>query len=386
MQNEKLIEVKNLNFSYDKKYQLKISNLTLPPKKIITLLGPSGSGKTTFLNLIAGFLNSNNQIVNYKSFENIGYIMQKNNLYEQVSVIKNLWISTKNSTKWTNSTYKKIISDSNKLTDNNKQKLLNNLDQQSIFLNKSKKFYFKIYKYKFWLTLLLRPKLFLNFLKQRKQIFESQVDNLLKILQIENIKFKKASQISGGQQQRVAFAKAIIKGNDLVLMDEPFASLDAKIKESTIKWLENIKNQFDLSIIFVTHDQVDALKISDLVVLLKDGEIAQFGTPQELFENPKNLFVAKFIGNPEIIFLGKHNEIESYIRGKYIKVSKGTTNEVISSKNIGDGFLTKIFYKKHQVQIELITTENFENEFVELEYDESKVLFFDKQGQRVYEL
>ncbi len=232
----------------------------------------------------------------------------------------------------------------------------------------------------------MRPKLFLNFLKQRKQIFELQVDNLLKILQIENIKFKKASQISGGQQQRVAFAKAIIKGNDLVLMDEPFASLDAKIKESTIKWLENIKNQFDLSIIFVTHDQVDALKISDLVVLLKDGEVAQFGTPQELFENPKNLFVAKFIGNPEIIFLGKHNEIESYIRGKYIKVSKGTTNEVISSKNIGDGFLTKIFYKKHQVQIELITTENFENQFVELEYDESKVLFFDKQGQRVYEL
>ncbi|WP_434336686.1 ATP-binding cassette domain-containing protein [Mesomycoplasma conjunctivae] len=378
-----IIEIENLNFSYDKKYRLTIDKLAIPERKIVTILGPSGSGKTTLLNLIAGFLDHKKAIKNKaKSLENIGYIMQKDNLYNQISVIKNLWISAKNSNKWRWTTYKKIIN-SQALEHKSKEKIKSLIDHQLENLEKNKKNLFANFKLRYWL--LQSGWLFLKFYKVVYKEFLEQVDELFTILEIKGIENKKASDISGGQQQRVAFAKAIIKGNNFILMDEPFASLDAKIKESTIKWLEKIKQQFDLSIIFVTHDQVDALKISDLVILLKDGKVEQYGSPQDLFENPNNTFVAKFIGFPEINFIGEDNEKQAYIRSKYLKIEDFAGNaELLFKKNIGDGFWVKILDKEKNIELELVINNDLKSKYLNVVYQDEKILYFDRQGQRIH--
>ncbi|CAT05018.1 Glycerol transporter subunit A [Mesomycoplasma conjunctivae] len=383
MNKNLIIEIENLNFSYDKKYRLTIDKLAIPERKIVTILGPSGSGKTTLLNLIAGFLDHKKAIKNKaKSLENIGYIMQKDNLYNQISVIKNLWISAKNSKKWRWTTYKKII-DSQTLEHKSKEKIKSLIDHQLENLEKNKRNLFANFKLRYWL--LQSGWLFLKFYKVVYKEFLEQVDELFTILEIKGIENKKASDISGGQQQRVAFAKAIIKGNNFILMDEPFASLDAKIKESTIKWLEKIKQQFDLSIIFVTHDQVDALKISDLVILLKDGKVEQYGSPQDLFENPNNTFVAKFIGFPEINFIGNDNEKQAYIRSKYLKIEDFAGNaELLFKKNIGDGFWVKILDKEKNIELELVINNDLKSKDLNVVYQDEKILYFDKQGQRIH--
>lgn len=380
MNNQTLVKIKNLNFCYDNKYKLMIDDLDIPKNKIITILGQSGSGKTTLLNLIAGFLDNKGSIKTSLDSNSIGYIMQKNNLYEQITVLKNIWISAKNSIRWKLNTYKKIFSILNL---NNLVKYIDEL----IDLNKQKNI-----KRSKWIKLIFimffyfikKPKNLFLFFKNQKKIFNTEVDKLLKILDIFEIKNNKAFNISGGQEQRVAFAKAIIKGSEFILMDEPFASLDAKIKQVAIKWLEEIKNKFNLSIILVTHDQIDALKISDLIILLKDGKLLQYSTPYELFENPNNLYVAKFIGFPEINYLEQQNDKFLYIRSKYIDVEDVANNaKLIDKKNIGDSFLLKVLDTEKNINIEIITTKDIKNKDISISYQKDKILYFDNQGNRI---
>lgn len=405
-----LIKIENLKFQYDKKQvSLDIENLVFQKNKIITLLGPSGSGKTTFLNLLIGFLKPKEGkiLINEDpEFSNFGFIMQDNNLYEEISVFRNVYLSAKNSSRWKSETRFNFWNEvKNKFFASNlKQKQVQNLDndfenykKKCIHIEKHQVLYSKLlYLHILSKLLLLSFKnkgLFLFLLKNNYlyKFFKKSFLPIAKKLQIEEIINKKASNISGGQKQRVAFAKAIIKNTKLIFMDEPFAALDAKIKESTINWLEKIKNEFDLSIILVTHDQTDALKISDQITVMNQGKIMQFGSAEELYNNPTNLFVAKFLGFPEINYLKTENDIDFYVRSNKILVSSEEKEgylpfKIQSKKLVGESILYKVvsINSTKATNLEFLQTINFEvNSIVYLKIKDEDILKFDALGQRV---
>ncbi|VEU59510.1 ATP-binding cassette domain-containing protein [Mesomycoplasma neurolyticum] len=341
--NQTILSIEDLKFKYNNKsLTLVIKKLNLQENKIITLLGPSGSGKTTLLNLIAGFIKSKNiKIKNNLSINEIGYIMQNFSLYENVSAKENIYVSAKNSFSWK---YQNKINFWFNFLENNKN--IKNKNKITLHLDKMQNF-IKLKKYSKikWTLLKIEAKLFfnINFLKQLKKyklksFFEKDLKDIAKQLGIENILNKKANELSGGEKQRVAFAKSIIKKNKLILMDEPFSALDAKIKEQTIDWLKKIQKIYNLSIIIVTHDQIDAMQISDLILVLKNGEIQQLGTSQELYDDPKNLFVAKFIGFPEIHKIGENKDFWFFVRDNKMFLTKNKNGKwkVKDKKIIGD--------------------------------------------------
>ncbi|AAZ53750.2 ABC transport ATP-binding protein [Mesomycoplasma hyopneumoniae 7448] len=309
--------------------------------------------------------------------------MQKNNLYEEISVKKNLWISTKNSLKWRKKVWLLSLREFAKIK--NLPDFGKNLT--NFFIEKSDSFWKKIaQKVNFYIFIIKNVKFYYFYIKFCKKQFEIEIKKILKILEIEDIFEKKAAKISGGQEQRVAFAKSIIKGDNMVLMDEPFSSLDTKIKEATIKLLLKIKDEFKMTIILVTHDQNDAMKISDKIILLNKGKIIQFSVPEELFENPNSLFAAKFIGSPEINFLEKTAEKNFYIRGKYVKILPSITKsngKILYKKNLAENFFYQIYDIEKNTNLEIVTPIDITGQKVQIEYDQSKILAFDKEGNRV---
>ncbi len=126
------------------------------------------------------------------------------------------------------------------------------------------------------------------------------------LVQIENLLDRKPSELSGGQQQRVAIARALVKMPRILLLDEPLSNLDARLRLQTREEIRRIQRETGITTIFVTHDQEEAMSISDMIVVMKLGVVQQIGAPQEVYDNPVNLFVAKFLGTPPInVFEGK---------------------------------------------------------------------------------
>lgn len=126
---------------------------------------------------------------------------------------------------------------------------------------------------------------------------------LAKMMQILDLLKRKPAQLSGGQQQRVALARALIKEPKLLLLDEPFSNLDAKLRIELRDEIRALQKRLGITTIFVTHDQEEAMSISDYIILMKNGELQQLSTPQAMYSTPKNMFVAGFLGNPPINFL-----------------------------------------------------------------------------------
>ena len=121
-----------------------------------------------------------------------------------------------------------------------------------------------------------------------------------KMVQIDNLMDRKPNELSGGQQQRVAIARALVKMPRILLLDEPLSNLDARLRLQTREEIRRIQRQTGITTVFVTHDQEEAMSISDLIVVMKDGVVQQIGNPQAVYEDPVNLFVAKFLGTPPI--------------------------------------------------------------------------------------
>ena len=140
-------------------------------------------------------------------------------------------------------------------------------------------------------------------LKWDKNKAEERVVEVANIVKISDQLDKKPSQLSGGQQQRVAIARAIAKNPDILLLDEPLSNLDTKLRVETRQEIRRIQKETGVTAIFVTHDQEEAMSISDEIVLMKDGAIQQVATPSDIYLNPVNKFVASFIGSPEMNFL-----------------------------------------------------------------------------------
>lgn len=136
--------------------------------------------------------------------------------------------------------------------------------------------------------------------KLTKQEMLKRADEAAKLVQIETLMDRKPAELSGGQQQRVAIARSLVKMPRVLLLDEPLSNLDARLRLQTREEIKRIQRETGITTVFVTHDQEEAMSISDMIVVMKDGAVQQIGGPQEVYDDPVNLFVAKFLGTPPI--------------------------------------------------------------------------------------
>jgi sn-glycerol 3-phosphate transport system ATP-binding protein len=143
----------------------------------------------------------------------------------------------------------------------------------------------------------------LKLMKLPKGEIEKRVQDVAKLLQIEEYLTRRPSNLSGGQRQRVAMGRAIVRNPKVFLFDEPLSNLDAKLRVQMRMQIKTLQNKLGVTTIYVTHDQVEAMTMADKLVVLKDGIAAQIGTPMEIYDNPKNQFVAGFIGSPSMNFI-----------------------------------------------------------------------------------
>lgn len=243
-------------------------NFEIPDGKLIGLLGPSGCGKSTCLNLICGLLEASEGHIYFGeddvtnlSPENrgVGMVFQNYALYPHLTARENIRFPLEN------------LKGANKLS---------------------------------------------------KEEMDAKVLEAAKLVQIENYLDRKPKQLSGGQQQRVAIARSLVKIPKVLLLDEPLSNLDARLRLQTREQIRRIQLETGITTIFVTHDQEEAMSISDMIVLMKDGIIQQIGKPQEVYENPKNLFVAKFLGTPQI------NVFNGHIKNKNVYIGE---NKIMST-------------------------------------------------------
>ena len=243
MEEKKLIEFRNIVKSFDGQIVLKGVNLDIYENEFVTLLGPSGCGKTTLLRILGGFLDADEGKVIFDGEEisqKLPYERELNTVFQKYALFPHL------------SVYENIA------------------------------FGLKIKK-------------------MSKDIIDQKVMKMLKLIGLEGYEDKNTTLLSGGQQQRVAIARALVNEPKVLLLDEPLAALDLKLRKEMQYELKRIQQEVGITFIFVTHDQEEALTMSDKIVVMKNGEIQQIGTPQEIYNEPSNRFVANFIGESNIL-------------------------------------------------------------------------------------
>ena len=251
-------------------------NFEIPDGKLIGLLGPSGCGKSTALNLLCGLQKptkgkiffGEDDVTNLPA-ENrgVGMVFQNYALYPHLTVRQNISFPLEN------------LKGVNKLT---------------------------------------------------KEEMAEKVLEAARLVQIDELMDRKPSELSGGQQQRVAIARALVKMPRLLLMDEPLSNLDARLRLQTREEIKRIQKETKITTIFVTHDQEEAMSISDMIVVMKEGVIHQIGKPQEVYDDPVNLFVAKFLGTPPInVFRGDVKAQKLYIEGEAVLEVKGVSDQPV---------------------------------------------------------
>lgn len=266
-----LIEIRDVSKSYALEPILKNISLSVKPGEFLTLLGPSGCGKTTLLKIISGF-----------EEPSAGEIYMHGKLINQLPPQKR-----------------------NVHTVFQSYALFPHL---SVFEN---------------VAFALRCK------KINENEVTKRVQDSLKLVRLDAFGNRNIKELSGGQQQRVAIARAIINRPEVLLLDEPLSSLDYRLRKEMQFELKQLQKTLNMTFIFVTHDQEEALSMSDRIVIFKDGKIEQIGTPREVYETPKNLHVAKFIGQANIF------DVEiSNITGKNLSVKLESCE--IECKNTAD--------------------------------------------------
>ena len=161
-----------------------------------------------------------------------------------------------------------------------------------------------------------------------------------KLVQIEELMDRKPKELSGGQQQRVAIARALVKMPRILLLDEPLSNLDARLRLQTREEIRRIQKATGIPTVFVTHDQEEAMSISDLIVVMKDGVVQQIGKPQAVYDSPVNLFVAKFLGTPPInVFDGEVKDGHLYIGEEAVLAVPGVADQSVTAAIRPEGFI-----------------------------------------------
>ncbi len=250
------IEVRNITKTFGAFKALDGVSLDIPDGKLVALLGPSGSGKTTLLRIIAGLesfdpspdssICFHQQDVARQSVgsRRVGFVFQHYALFRHMTVFENV---------------------------------------------------------AFGLRVRRGPS------RPTKAEIRARVRELLRLIQLENMENRYPSQLSGGQRQRVALARALAIEPKVLLLDEPFGALDAKVRQGLRRWLRRLHDEIHVTSVFVTHDQEEALEVADLVVVMNEGRIEQVGTPDEVFHQPANAFVMDFLGSVNFF----HGRVES---------------------------------------------------------------------------
>ena len=261
-----IIDLKNISVSFDGQPILKDLNLYIRDGEFITLLGPSGCGKTTTLRIIAGFLepDSGEVIFEGKAINGVpAYKRQVNTIFQRYALFPHLNV------------YENIAF---------------GLKQQ----------------------------------KKSKQEIRSTVEEMLALVNLKGFEKRNINSLSGGQQQRVAIARALAVKPRVLLLDEPLGALDLKLRKDMQVELKNIQKRLGITFIYVTHDQEEALSMSDTIVVMNAGEIQQIGTPTDIYNEPKNAFVADFIVESTIVDGIMHSDFSVEFQGiKFQCVDKG---------------------------------------------------------------
>ena len=259
---------------------------TVPDGKLIGLLGPSGCGKSTTLYMISGLQKvsggkiyfGDNDVTNLPAeSRGVGLVFQNYALYPHLTVKQNILFPLQN---------------------------LKGADKLS-----------------------------------KKEMLE-RAYHAAKLVQIDELMERKPNALSGGQQQRVAIARALVKMPGVLLLDEPLSNLDARLRLQTREEIRRIQKETGITTIFVTHDQEEAMSISDMIVVMRDGVIQQVGKPQEVYDNPTNLFVAKFLGTPPInVFNGEVKGGKLYIGGENVLDVVGIADQPVTVGIRPEGFI-----------------------------------------------
>lgn len=263
-------------------------NIEIEDGRLIGLLGPSGCGKTTTLNLISGLLKPTEGRIFFGDEDvtqlppekrGIGLVFQNYALYPHLTVRQNILFPLQN----------------------------------------------------------LKGKDKLSKEEMRQKVLEAA-----KLVQIDDLLERKPNELSGGQQQRVAIARALVKMPKVLLLDEPLSNLDARLRLQTREEISRIQKETGITTIFVTHDQDEAMSISDIIVVMKQGRVQQIGKPQDVYDSPDNLFVAKFLGTPPInVFDGQVRAQKLYIGKDCVLEVKGVADRDVFVGIRPEGFLLK---------------------------------------------
>ena len=176
--------------------------------------------------------------------------------------------------------------------------------------------------------------------KLEKEEMVKRAYEAAKLVQIDELMDRKPSELSGGQQQRVAIARALVKMPRVLLLDEPLSNLDARLRLQTREEIRRIQRETKITTVFVTHDQEEAMSISDMIVVMKLGVVQQIGRPQDVYDNPVNLFVAKFLGTPPInVFEGRVSGGKLYIAVDEVMDAAGVADQDVWVGISPDGFV-----------------------------------------------
>lgn len=331
-----LIELKDLVKEFDGQVVLRGINLKIENNEFVTLLGPSGCGKTTTLRIIGGFeqpsqgdcLFNGVSVLDVPAYKRpTNTVFQRYALFPHLNVFENVAFGQrmksereekKSKINHLTKEYEETIKN---LDDKEKKECLkkqleldiklvkdpNYLLKQEIveIKNKIKKLDKNTSAYPLEKIKLKNEikKIKSEFLtsKKKEEILEQEVKKYLKMVGLEGYEEREVKSLSGGQQQRVAIARALINKPKVLLLDEPLAALDLKLRKEMQYELKELQQSAKITFIFVTHDQEEALTMSDKVVVMNKGEIQQIGTPEDIYNEPENRFVAEFIGESNIV-------------------------------------------------------------------------------------
>jgi sulfate transport system ATP-binding protein len=296
------IEVRNLQKAFGKTVVCDQLNLDIPSGELVALLGPSGSGKTSLLRIIAGLEVPDSGSVRFNGEDttntdvrerNVGFVFQHYALFGHMTIFENVAFGLR-----------------------------------------------------------VRPKS----TRPSERDIQSKVTSLLKLVQLDWIADRYPHQLSGGQRQRIALARALAVEPKVLLLDEPFGALDAKVRKELRRWLRRLHDEVHVTSVFVTHDQEEAMEVADRVVVMNHGRIEQQGTPDQVYDHPATPFVLQFLGDVNLFHgrLGQSvSDDVSYVRPHELEVvaEAGTdTWPVTFSQALTVGPNTRIEFKRDDAE------------------------------------
>ena len=331
------IEIRNISKQFGDFHALRQVNLDIASGELVALLGPSGCGKTTLLRIIAGLETADQGSIAFSGEDTthlhvrdrqVGFVFQHYALFRHMTVFENVAFGLR-----------------------------------------------------------VRPK------KTRpdEKTIQNKVHDLLNLVQLDWLGDRYPSQLSGGQRQRIALARALAVEPRVLLLDEPFGALDAKVRKDLRRWLRRLHEELDVTSIFVTHDQEEALEVADRVVLMNSGRVEQVGSPQQVWDNPANPFVYGFLGDVNL-FKGRSadGETHTYIRPHDLDVrrySSGDTGIIARLERalvVGSVARLELVSNDDSSTPDIIEAEIPANEFRDQRYVEGELLVLTPRKSQVF--